>query len=127
MVSNEKLVRALRSKSPFTEDEIAAMPDAQGWDWIYANAPPRKLEADPICLTGFSAAECADLEARIALAPWLRLVGSVTANLAYLVTGGHPGPAKLAKAQARGVPVLSKGDLLRLLDDGELPRREIEG
>ena len=100
-MASEKVTRILKAKSPFTAQEIAAMTDAQGWAWIYANAKPRKEKLSQICFTGFSAADKTELAA-LAQAANLETVGSVTKNLAFLCAGENAGPAKLEKAREQG-------------------------
>lgn len=55
---SDKLTRVLRSKSPFSEGEIAVLSEAQGWDWVYANEAATKDRSEQICFTGFGAVEC---------------------------------------------------------------------
>ena len=62
-MAGEKVTRILKAKSPFSPEAIEAMSDAQGWDWIYANAKPRKEKLSQVCFTGFSATEKAELTA----------------------------------------------------------------
>ena len=50
----EKLTRILKARSSFSSEQISALTDAQGWDWAYANANPRKEKLSEICFTGFS-------------------------------------------------------------------------
>jgi NAD-dependent DNA ligase len=118
-MASEKVTRILKAKSPFTAEEIAAMSDAQGWDWIYANAKPRKEKLSQICFTGFSAAEKAELTS-LALAANLEVVGTVTRGLAFLCAGENAGPAKLAKAREQGNHILSKEQFLHLLETGDV-------
>jgi len=46
--------------------------------------------------------------------------GSVSKKTAYLVAGAEPGTAKVAKAEACGVPVIDEAAFLRLLETGEV-------
>ncbi|HEV2758395.1 MAG TPA: helix-hairpin-helix domain-containing protein, partial [Acidimicrobiales bacterium] len=46
--------------------------------------------------------------------------GSVSKKTAYLVAGAEPGAAKVAKAEACGVPVIDEAAFLRLLETGEV-------
>lgn len=118
-MTSEKLTRILKSKSPFSAAEIEAMSDAQGWDWIYANAKPRKQKLTQVCFTGFSATEKAELTA-MAEAAHLEVVASVTKNLAFLCAGENAGPAKLEKAKEQGTRVLTKEQFAHLLETGEV-------
>jgi hypothetical protein len=78
-MASEKIVRILKAKSPFSAAEIDVMSDAEGWDWVYANAKPRKEKLTQVCFTGFSAVEKAELSALAATAR-LEVVGSITKN-----------------------------------------------
>ncbi|WP_439114667.1 BRCT domain-containing protein [Hydrogenophaga sp.] len=118
-MANEKVTRILKAKSPFSADQIAAMTDAVGWDWIYANAKPKKEKLTQVCFTGFAASEKAELSA-LAQAASLEIVGSVTKNLAFLCVGENAGPAKLEKAREQGNHILTKEQFLHLLETGEL-------
>ncbi|MBA4318229.1 MAG: hypothetical protein C0412_07495 [Flavobacterium sp.] len=120
-MAGEKVTRILKAKSPFTAEQIADMSDAQGWDWIYANAKPRKEKLTQICFTGFSAAEKAELT-EIAKAANLEVVNSVTKGLAFLCIGENAGPAKLKKAEEQGNHILTKEHFFHLLDTGEISR-----
>jgi DNA ligase (NAD+) len=46
--------------------------------------------------------------------------GSVSKKTAYLVAGAEPGAAKVAKAEACGVPVIDEAAFLRLLETGDV-------
>jgi NAD-dependent DNA ligase len=118
-MTSEKITRILKAKSPFSSEEVSAMTDAQGWDWIYANAKPKKEKLTQVCFTGFTAVEKAELSA-LAHAANLEVVGSVTKNLAFLCAGENAGPAKLEKAREQGNHILSKQQFLHLLDTGEV-------
>ena len=48
-------VRIETSEGLKAPEEISAMTDAQGWDWIYANAKPKKEKLTQVCFTGFTA------------------------------------------------------------------------
>lgn len=115
MVTSEKLLRALQSKSPFGEEEIAKMSGAAGWDWIYGNAGPQADSRAEVCLTGFSAAEASALVGQIEATSWLRLVTSVTAKLSYLCAGANAGPAEIEKARRQGALLVSADNLLHMI------------
>lgn len=118
-MASEKVTRILKAKSPFSDDEIAGMSDSQGWDWIYANAKPRKEKLTQVCFTGFSAESKSKLT-ELAQAANLEVVGSVTKNLAFLCAGENAGPAKLGKAREQGNHILSKEQFIHLLETGEI-------
>jgi DNA ligase (NAD+) len=121
---SEKLLRILRSKSNFSEEEIASLGESEGWDWVYANSPVKSSAAErdlqEVCFTGMSASQKDDL-AKVAETNDLKVVTSVTKNLSYLVVGDNPGPAKLQKAEKQGAKVLSIEQFQRLIQTGELP------
>lgn len=115
----EKLSRILRAKSPFNADQISAMSEVDGWNWVYANAVRRKDRLIQVCFTGFSAAE---KETLISLADesQLEVVTSVTKSLAFLCAGDNAGPTKLSKASSQGVTVLTREQFEHLLSTGEV-------
>ena len=80
---SEKLTRILKAKSPFSSEEIAAMSEDAGWDWVYAHAKPKKEKLTQVCFTGFSSADKASLAALAAEAR-LEVVATVTKSLAFL-------------------------------------------
>jgi len=123
-MAGEKVTRILRAKSPLSNEEIAAMPDSQGWDWIYANAKPRKEKLTKVCFTGFSVVEKEELS-QLAGNASLTVVGTVTKNLAFLCCGENAGPAKLQSAREKGCLVLTKDQFILLLETGELPSEAI--
>ncbi|MFB9133331.1 hypothetical protein QSH35_022180 [Xanthomonas arboricola pv. juglandis] len=74
------------------------MTEVDGWNWVYANAVPRKDRLIQVCFTGFSAA---DKEVLIALASesQLEVVTSVTKSLAFLCAGGQCWASKAIQGQ----------------------------
>lgn len=120
---SEKLVRILRSKSPFSEAEIEALSDADGWTWVYKHGAAPKDDRSQICFTGFRAVECAEVEASAEGAAWLKVVQSVTSKLTFLCIGDNPGPAKVKKAGEQGAIVINRIQYAALLKDGELPKK----
>ena len=118
-MASEKVSRILKAKSPFSAEQISTMSDTEGWDWIYANAKPRKDKLTQVCFTGFSAAEKNQLTA-LAQTANLEVVSSVTRNLAFLCVGENAGPAKLEKAKEQDNHILSKEQFLHLLETGEV-------
>ncbi len=117
---SEKLARILKAKSPFSSEQISALTDAQGWDWVYANANPRKEKLSEVCFTGFSQTEKAEL-ASLAKNARLRVTTTVTKTLSFLCVGENAGPAKLEKAQAQGAIVMTRVQFESLLETGEIP------
>ena len=118
-MATEKLSRILRSRSHFSDDEIADMSDVDGWNWVYANAGPRKAALPQVCFTGFSATAKEQLIS-LASANHLEVVGSVTKNLAFLCCGETPGQSKVEKAKAQAIPILNERTFLHLLETGEI-------
>jgi NAD-dependent DNA ligase len=123
-VASAKVKGILRSKGAhFTDEELEAMSDRAGWAWVYERFPPETKRAQDkrpqICFTGFTITERAALEARAG--EKFNVVHAVTAKLGYLVTGADPGPAKIAKANAQNVPVMSLDAFNELWTTGALP------
>lgn len=120
---SSKLLRVLRSKSTFTEEQIRELSESDGWKWVYQNAPPStpKPAGAEICFTGFSVAEKAALSSQAEATNGLRVVTSVTKGLRYLCVGDNPGDAKLQKANSQNVQLLDRIEFAQLIETGELP------
>jgi len=73
-----------------------------------------KVEKSEICFTGFKKTRKDELS-KIAIVAGLFVRKSVTANLSILVCGENVGPAKLKKAEAAGVKVLTEDEWLKLI------------
>jgi hypothetical protein len=97
-MAGEKVTRILRAKSSFSDEEIAVMSDAIGWDWIYADAKPRKEKLTQVCFTGCSVKEKEELS-QLANNANLEVVRSVTKKLAFLCCGENAGSAKPQSAR----------------------------
>ena len=88
--------------------------------------PPRlqpKAKADAraqILFTGFGHALREQLEAQAERAG-LKVVKTVTVNLALLCCGPNAGPTKMHDARDRGSITLSEGEFQRLCESGEIP------
>jgi DNA ligase (NAD+) len=117
---SEKLTRILWAKSPFTPEQIASMSNAEGWDWVYSHANPRKQRLSTVCFTGFSQLE-KDRLIGLATDARFQVVGSVNKSLAVLCAGDNAGPAKLAKAKKQGIAVLTRAEFMNFLETGEIP------
>ena len=119
---SEKVVKVLRSKSNFTDDEINKMSEREAWAWVYQN----KAQAAPadnrnqICFTGFRPEERVKLW-NIAEGAGMKIVKSITKKLTFLCTGDHPGPSKLEKAKSQNVKILNENQFFNLLQTGEVP------
>lgn len=110
-MASERVRRILVSKgAPFDDDELARMSDADGWAWIYGNAPRPEPRRPEVCFTGFRPSEKAELR-RLAEAAGYRVAKTVTKRLAILCTGPTAGPAKLAKAKKVGAEILDPATL----------------
>ena len=120
---SEKLTRILRSKSPFSGQEISQMAETDGWQWVYKNKAPKNGKCREICFTGFPDSEKSDL-AKLGTEAGLVVVGSVTRNLSFLCKGQNPGPVKLRKATSQGVLIVTLDQLKQILQSGELPENE---
>ena len=119
---SEKVIKILRSKSDFTNEEISNMSEREAWAWVYQNKPPATPadNRDQICFTGFRPAEREKLWV-IAEGAGMKIVKSVTKKLSFLCTGENPGPSKLEKAKTQEVPILSEEQFFNLLKTGEMP------
>lgn len=114
-----KLRRILRAKSPFTEAQIDAMSEVEGWNWVYSQRKAGRNDAREVCFTGFSATEKEQLEEQ-ALSMYLRPVSSVTKKLFLLVAGDNAGPSKIEKARSQGVSVIDRQTFLKFVETGEI-------
>ena len=120
-MAGEKVTNILRSKSNFTEEQIASMSDAEGWKWIYANKKPNPDKGkEQICFTGFRPNE-KDEVIEIAENAGLKVVNSTTKSLSFLCVGENPGPKKLEKAESQRVRIINVNQLKSLLEAGEIP------
>jgi len=117
---SEKLARILRKKSPFSAAEIARISDVDGWNWVYANVSPLKEKLPGICFTGFTDSEKVEL-ATLAKEAHLSVASAVTKSLQFLCVGENAGPAKLQKARAQGVTVMTRAEFENFLETGEIP------
>jgi NAD-dependent DNA ligase len=117
---SEKLTRILRGKGPFTMEQIEALTEAEGWDWVYANAARSKERLSAVCFTGFTKTERDELAKR-AIATRLAVATSVTKSLSFLCAGENAGPAKLEKARGQGVVIMNRVQFENLLETGEIP------
>jgi NAD-dependent DNA ligase len=116
----ERLTRILLAKSPFSEEQISRMTEAEGWRWVYRNGAPVKEKHFEVCFTGFCASEKVSLT-QLAIDAGFMVVTSVTRSLSMLCTGPNPGPAKLEKASRQNVPVLTDEEFRHFLATGEVP------
>jgi len=119
MMASKRVADILRSRSaPFTEDQIEAMSDRDGWSWIYGHDKTRQEYKAPklpeICFTGFPDNEKERL-CLIALEAGLLVKDSVTKNLALLVTGAFPGPSKMSKAEKQGCTITDEAGFLEFI------------
>ena len=117
---SEKLTQILLSKSPFSQEQISGMTDAEGWKWVYANKAPSKEKHFEVCFTGFSESEKGSLS-QLAIDAGLMVVGSVTRNLSFLCIGPNPGPAKLEKAKKQQTTTGTLEQFKHFLETGEVP------
>ena len=120
-MASEQVARILRSRgAPFTQEQIAAMSDADGWAWLrtfdkaHSEAKPKSPQQPQICFTGFVVTD-RDRLAAIAERCGYQVKDSVTKNLALLVTGPEPGPSKLNKARHQGCSITDEAGFLKLI------------
>lgn len=117
---SEKLTRILKARSPFSSEQIEALTDAEGWDWVYAHASPGKEKLPEICFTGFSLMKKAELAER-ARNVLFRVVVTITKTLSFLCVGENAGPVKVEKAKEHKVTILTRVQFNNLLETCELP------
>ena len=118
---SEKLTRILLSRSPFSQEQISLMTEAEGWQWVYTNNAPAKANHFEICFTGFSDSE-KGLVSQIAIDAGFVVVGYVTRNLSILCTGPNPGPIKLEKASKQhATMIMTLEQFKKFLETGEVP------
>lgn len=92
----------------------------------FAGPPPKLSRTLPqdsrphILFTGFPAALRSELE-RQCSAAGLKVVKTVTQQLAFLCAGPNAGPSKVAKARTQGTFIVFEADLPELLESGVLP------
>lgn len=115
-MASKRVADILRSRSaPFTEEQIEAMTDRDGWSWIYGHDKVKKEFKAPklpeICFTGFPDKEKERL-CILALEAGLLVKDSVTKSLALLVTGAFAGPSKLSKAEKQGCTITDEAGFL---------------
>lgn len=91
----------LYTKAPhLTRDFVDKLSTREAWQMVYAlpRGKPRPKPKNPVCFTGFAGTEHEPL-AKLAQERGFMVVGSVTKNLAILVTGLTPGPKKIETAR----------------------------
>jgi NAD-dependent DNA ligase len=126
-MAGSRVSSILRSKTDLTEEAIAELSDADGWQIIYATRRPKSTKkANQICFTGFSPGEKERL-ILLATEHGLDAVTKVTVSLAYLCTGPNAGPSKLRKAKEQEAVILTEGQFMQFLQDGEIPLEEAKG
>ena len=122
-MAGEKVAMILRSRTELSDQQIANMSDAEGWQLIYS-LKPRKSQIpkipNEICFTGFSPSD-KDRLGQLAAAHGLHVAKSVTRSLAFLVTGPNAGPTKLKKARQQEVVIMNEEQFAQFLRDGEIP------
>jgi len=85
--------------------------------------PQRASDRLEILFTGFPAAQRADLEQQASEAG-LHVCKTVTQGLHFLCAGPNAGPSKIRKSRVQGSYIVNVGQLLVLLETGELPDEE---
>jgi DNA polymerase III subunit epsilon len=131
----QRVAMILRSRTDLSDDQIAQLSDAEGWQLIYTLKPPNRQvqkKTSQICFTGFSSSE-KDRLSQLAAADGLDVMKSVTQSLAYLVVGPNTGPlaylvvgpntgpAKLRSAREHDVVIMNEGQFSQFLLDGSTP------
>lgn len=107
---SERVTRILLSRG-MAIAEIQMLTELQAWDLVYEKLPARRapLKRLQVCFTGFESEERYEMES-IAMAAGHNVARSVTKSLGLLVCGDNPGPAKLEKAHAQGVKILTAAE-----------------
>ncbi|MDB4668809.1 hypothetical protein OAF50_02670 [bacterium] len=117
---SEKVKNILLHKTDLTEEQIEKYSEAECWKIIYSTPDP-KVPKDPrtqVCFTGFGLSKKKDLQ-QAAIDNDMRVVGSVTNDLKYLVAGDNAGLKKLDKAEKKGAKVLTEEEFTKLLKEKE--------
>ncbi|WP_130618786.1 BRCT domain-containing protein [Dyella amyloliquefaciens] len=115
---SEKVTRIL-TKRGLPDADIAAMSEAQAWDYVYATEPPKREKGLEVCFTGFADAEKAELVAMARQAN-MTVVTRVTVSLFILCAGPAPGAAKIKHATAQGARIVSREQLEEFIQTGEI-------
>lgn len=118
-MASKKVADILRSRSaPFTEEQLEAMSDREGWSWIYGEGKTQREYKAPklpeICFTGFPDKDKERL-CLLALDAGLLVKDSVTKKLVLLVTGAFAGPSKLSKAEQQGCTITDEAGFLAFI------------
>ncbi|XOV81659.1 MAG: BRCT domain-containing protein [bacterium] len=119
-VLSEKVLRALRSKTDLTDDQLAKLTEGEAWNLIYAVQPAKKEKLLEVCITGFGPTEKSEITSA-AESGGLKVVTVVTKNCAILVCGSNAGPSKLEQAAKKGAQNMTREEFMLFLDSGELP------
>jgi NAD-dependent DNA ligase len=124
-MASKRVADILRSRSaPFTEDQIEAMTDRDGWSWVYGHDKTQQKFKAPtppeICFTGFPDKEKERL-CLLAVEIGLVVKDSVTKNLSLLITGAFAGPSKLKKAEQQGCTITDETGFLEFIQSRKLP------
>src|SRR5258708_13206784 len=88
---SEKLTRILLSKSPFSQEQISAMTDAEGWKRAYANNAPDTEKHFEVCFTAFSHSEKGSLS-HLSIDSGFMFVTPLIPNFSILSTAPNPPP-----------------------------------
>jgi DNA ligase (NAD+) len=90
------------------------------FEGVERSALPPTLAGKAVVVTGTLESMSRDRAVEAVKARGGSSPGSVSKKTAYVVAGTEPGQAKVAKAEACGVPVIDEAAFLRLLETGEL-------
>ena len=112
-MASEKARQILwKIEAPFTQEQIAAMPEGQAWGLIRQHDRKlreirERLRLPQICFTGFKNSDKGRLK-KLATQAGFEVKDCVTKKLKILVIGDNRGPDKIAKANAQGCPVFTE-------------------
>lgn len=118
---SKKVSMILKSKTDLSPEEIDLLTEKEAWSIIYS-IRSKKIEDNRIqvCFTGFNVAD-KSLLIKLSDEKKLKVVGSVTKKLDFLIAGDNAGPKKIEKAENQGVQILSRKQFLRFIEKGEIP------
>ena len=114
---SERVKKILLHKTDFTEEQLEKYSEAECWKMVYA-IPDPKVPKDPrpqVCFTGFGISIKKELQ-QAAMDNDMRVVGSVTNDLKFLVAGDNAGAKKLDQAEKKGATVVTEDEFRKILD-----------
>lgn len=116
-MASEKARKILvKMEAPFTEQEIAVLPEGDAWGWIRPRE--RKLSEEKqarrlpqICFTGFKNSDREKLS-HLASQIGFDVKQPVTRQLVILVIGDNLGSSKIEKAKTQGCIIFTENEFM---------------